>query len=62
MKAPKKPKRQTVEIVDSRYQPSKAELEEEFTLPDLTPEEVARALTRPVDVCYMSRTPKNKQK
>ena len=55
MKAPKKAKRPTVEVVDSRYQPSKAELEEEFSLPDFTPEDVARALTHPVDVRYVSR-------
>ena len=39
-----------LEIVDSRYQPSKAELEEEFTLPDMTPEEALRKLLDVVTV------------
>jgi len=39
---------QTVEVVDSSYQPSKAELEEDVSL-DATPDEVARALTRTVN-------------
>ena len=39
----------TVEVVDSSYQPSKAELEADVSI-DKTPEEVARALTRTVNV------------
>ena len=50
----KKPKdRPTVELVDPSYQPSKAEKEEEISLPNTegkTPRDVARALTRTVEV------------
>ena len=62
MNAPKKPRRSTVEVVDSRYQPSKAELEEDFTLPELTPEEAVRALTQPLDIRYVSRPSQGKKK
>ena len=37
----------TVEVVDSSYQPSKAELEADVSI-DATPDEVARAITRTV--------------
>ena len=51
-----KPKgRPTVELVDPNYQPSKAEKEEDISLPNTegkTPQDVARALTRTVDVRY----------
>lgn len=40
-------KEQTVEVIDSSYQPSKAELEADVSI-DATPNEVARALTRTV--------------
>lgn len=43
------PKRK-VEIVDSRYQPSKEELEDVIILPDITPEEALRTILEPVDV------------
>ena len=39
----------TVEVRESSYQPSKAELEEDVSI-DATPDEVARALTRTVNV------------
>ena len=38
-----------VELMPSSYQPSKAELEEEVHI-DATPEELARAVLRQVDV------------
>ena len=38
-------KRQVVEVVDSRYQPTKADLETDLSLPDgVTPEEVVQAM------------------
>ena len=39
----------TVEVVDSSYQPSKAELEADVSI-DKTPDEVAKALTQTVNV------------
>ena len=55
----KKPKdRPTVELVDPSYQPSKSEKEEEIILPNSegkTPQDVARVLTRTVDVRYMRK-------
>ena len=39
----------TVEVVDSTYQPSKAELEADVSI-DKTPDEVAKALTQTVNV------------
>ena len=44
------PNKRKVEIVDSRYQPSKDELEDIIILPDFTPEEALRAILEPVDV------------
>ena len=44
----KQANKRKLEIVDSRYQPSRAELEEEFALPDMTPEEALRKLLEPV--------------
>ena len=59
MSMSKAPKRPVVEVVSSRYQPSKAELEEDLRLPPgVTPEDAARALLRPVDVRHISR-PRN---
>ena len=55
----KQPKdRPTVELVDPGYQPSKAEKEEEIILPNTegkTPQDVARVLTRTVDVRYVRK-------
>ena len=47
------PNKRKVEIVDSRYQPSKDELEDIIILPDITPEEALRKLLEPVDVVTM---------
>ena len=51
----KQDNKRKLEIVDSRYQPSRAELEEEFALPDMTPEEALRKLLEPVDVVTVKR-------
>ena len=46
----------TIELVRSSYQPSKAEQEEEIKLPDgVTPEDLARAVTRTVQVKWKPR-------
>ena len=51
-----RPELPTVEVVKSTYQPSKAELEEDLRLPKgYTPEDVARALTRTVNVRHIPR-------
>lgn len=45
-----------VELVRSGYQPSKADLEEEIGFPEeATPEELARAVTRTVQVKWKPR-------
>lgn len=50
------PDHPVVELVRSSYQPSKAEQEEEIKLPEgTTPEELARAVTRTVQVKWKSR-------
>ena len=57
----KKPKdRPTVELVDPRYQPSKAKKEEEIILPNTegkTPQDVARALMRRVEIRHTRKPP-----
>jgi hypothetical protein len=42
-------KRSTVRLKPSKYQPSKADLEEDIRI-DATPEELARAVLRPVRI------------
>lgn len=43
----------TVRLKRSTYQPSKAELEEPITVPPgTTPEDLARAIVRPVRIVY----------
>jgi len=44
-----------VELVRPTYQPSKAELEESLSLPQLSLEEAARRLVRPVEIHYIDR-------
>lgn len=44
-----------VELVKSTYQPSKKELNEDMRIANATPEEVARALLRSVDVRFIPR-------
>lgn len=45
-----------VEIEHSSYQPSKAELEADVSIPNTTPEELARAVLR--DVVLVRKPPK----
>ena len=47
----------TVKVMDSSYQPSKAELEADVSI-DATPEEVGRALMQTVDVQSIKARPK----
>ena len=42
-------KKPVVEVVDSRYQPSKAEMEEEIVI-DASPEELLRAVVHSVEI------------
>ena len=44
-----------VELVRSTYQPSKAELEEPITLPQLSLEEAARRLMEPVEIHHIDK-------
>ena len=61
MKATKKPKAVTglqprrVELVRPTYQPSKAELEESITLPQMSLEEAGPRLVRQVEIHYIDR-------
>ena len=52
---PKRPPRRVVELVDPAYQPTKAEQEEEWTVPDMTLEEAARRVLEPVEVVPIPR-------
>ena len=52
-KTKRQPRR--VEIVDLSYQPTKAEKEEEFTVPAMTLEEAARRVLAPVGVVQVPR-------
>ena len=61
MKATKKPKAVTrlqprrVELVRPTYQPSKADLEESITLPQMSLEEAGPRLVRQVEIHYIDR-------
>ena len=48
-----KPRR--VELVRPTYQPSKAELEEPITLPQMSLEEAARRLMEPVEIHHVDK-------
>lgn len=50
-----KPPRRTVELVKASYQPSKADMEEEFDIPEMTLDEAARRVMETVDVKTISR-------
>ena len=59
-KPPKRTAPREVELAHPSYQPSKAELEEPIEFPEgTTPEDLARALTQPVEVRYV--TPRNQR-
>ena len=56
MTAKPKPKRRPVTLVRSSYQPSKAEQEEPIEFPEgTTPDDLAEAVVRPVDVTWKNR-------
>lgn len=57
--AHKSSKNPTVKLMHSSYQPSKAELEADMSI-DASPEDVARAVMRRVDVQYVSPSKKRK--
>lgn len=49
-------KKRVVTLVDSTYQPTKAELEEPITVPEgMVPDDLAAAIMRPVEI---QRTPR----
>ena len=51
-----KPTHREVTLVRSDYQPTKAEREKPIILPEgTTPEDIAKALTRPVDIRWTPR-------
>ena len=52
---PKRPPRRVVEIVNPAYQPSKADMEEEFDVPEMALEEAARRVMEPVEVVTIPR-------
>ena len=56
---PKRPPRRVVEIVNPSYQPSKADMEEAFDVPEMTLEEAARRVLEPVEVRTIPR-PRNR--
>ena len=59
-----KPKPKTVELVRRDYQPTKAELEEDFSheLPDdLTFEELTKAMVQPVNVRWIDKPRKRRK-
>ena len=52
----KKPEPKTVELVRSDYQPTKAELEEEWEVPEgVTLEEITKAVLQPVKVRWIDK-------
>ena len=55
-----KPKPRKLTLVDSSYDPTKAELEEEFEI-DATFEELTRAVVQPVDIQF-TKNPDKSQK
>lgn len=44
-----------VELVDPSYQPTKADMEDEWTVPDITLDEAARRVLEPVKVRTIPR-------
>ena len=51
----KQPPSHVVELVDRKYQPTKADMEEEWTVPDMTLDEAARRVLEPVQVRTIPR-------
>ena len=54
-----KPEPRKITLVDSSYEPTKKELEEEFEI-DATFEELTRAVAEPVDIEYVKRPKRGK--
>ena len=52
---PKQPPPHEVELVDPSYQPTKADMEDEWTAPDMTLDEAARRVLEPVKVRTIPR-------
>lgn len=55
MTTPKQPSPRIVEVVDPAYNPTKADLEAEFKLPQITLEEAARRVLEQVEVRTIPR-------
>lgn len=55
MPHPKQPPLRLVEIVDPSYQPTRADMEEPFDVPQMTLEEAARRVLEPVAVWTIDR-------
>ena len=56
---PKQPPPHVVELVDPSYHPTKADLENEWTVPAMTLDELARRVLEPVKLRAISRPPRN---
>ena len=56
---PKRPPPHVVEFVDPSYQPTKADMEDEWTVPDMTLDEAARRVLEPVKVRTIPRPRRN---
>lgn len=52
---PNRPSRRVVELVDAGYQPTKAEMEEEWSPPEISLEEAARRVLEPVEIRTIPR-------
>ncbi len=49
-------KKRVVTLVESSYQPKKAEVEEDFSFPaDMTPDDLAKLVMQPVDIKWVPR-------
>ena len=48
-------KDEKLKLVDPAYQPSKAEMEEEIRVPEMSMEEAVRRLTRPVKITHIPK-------
>ena len=56
----KQPKPKTVELVKTSYQPTKAEMEEEFTV-DASFEDLTKAVVQPVKLRWIDK-PRNRRR
>ena len=51
----KRPSRRVVELVEASYQPTRAEVEEEWSPPQISLEEAARRVLEPVEIRTIPR-------